>query len=403
MANNLGAGQGFSPELWSARVQILRKNNLVAGAICNTEERSTLTYGTRVHRPIPSQVFADTYTKGTAAVTQDISSSDQYLDVDQAKIIPIYLDDIDRIQNKYKTLDIFSERAAYELKNQIDFSVLSEGCSNAALGNTTAATFSPSNVSSYFSQAKADLFNNGVEETKPWYAVVDGDTVSTLEQFQMFNGFKNADDVIVNGYGISAYLGEYAGLQFFKSQNLPTSAVLTSSSTPSDGQTVTINGITFTAKTALTPLAGEFLIGGSADAARANLTALINDPLNRAVSTNYVALTNTALHPDAINVLKRNLVATNNNSADTLTLTAAGKMVLGTPTWTGATWGTQTMKMLVGQMGAIDLVMQEDVTAEFARMATNNLVGTKILTWDLYGKKMFDEGAQRSYALTVTK
>ena len=103
MANNLGAGQGFSPELWSARVQILRKNNLVAGAICNTEERSTLTYGTRVHRPIRSQVFAQPYTKGTQATTQDISSSDEYLDITQANIIPIYLDDIDRIQNTYKT------------------------------------------------------------------------------------------------------------------------------------------------------------------------------------------------------------------------------------------------------------------------------------------------------------
>ena len=401
MSNNLGAGQGFSPELWSARVQILRKNNLVAGAICNTEERSTLTYGTRVHRPIPSQVFAQPYTKGTQATTQDISSSDEYLDITQANIIPIYLDDIDRIQNTYKTMDIFSERAAYELRNQIDFTVLKEGTSNALLGNTAAATLSPSNVASYFSQAKADLFNNGVEETKPWYAVVDGDTVSTLEQFQMFNGFKNADDVIVNGYGISAYLGEYAGLQFFKSQNLPTSIVFTGGAQPSDGQVVKINGITFTAKTALTPLAGEFLIGGSEANALANLAALINDPFNTAVSSNYVALTNTAGQPDATNAKRRNLAAV--ATSTTMTVTAAGKMVIGTQTWGSSSWGTQTMGMLVGQMGAIDLVMQEDVSAEFARMAVNNLVGTKILTWDLYGKKMFNEGAQRTYTLTVTK
>ena len=403
MANNIGAGSGFTPELWSARVQVLLKNNLVAGAICNTEERANLSYGSRVHRPLPSQVYAQTYTKGTAATPQDISSSDEYLDVDIAKIVPIYLDDIDKIQNKYKTLDIFSERAAYELRNQIDFTVLAEGTSNAALGNSTNITLSTSNVTGSFSQAKADLFNNGTEETKPWYTVVDGDCVSTIEQFMTSNGFKVSDDVITNGYGIAAYLGEYLGLHFFKSQNLPSLVVQTSATQPSDGQVVIINGITFTAKTALTPLPGEFLIGGSADAARANLAALINDPFNVAASANYVALTNTAAQPDATNVKRRNLVAVNNNGADTLTLTAAGKMILGTSTWTGATFGTQTMKYLVGQMGGVDLVLQEDVTAEFARAAANFKVGTNILTWDLYGKKMFTEGKQRTYAMTVTK
>ena len=114
-----------------------------------------------------------------------------------------------------------------------------------------------------------------------------------------------------------------------------------------------------------------------------------------------MALTNTAVQPDATNVKRRNLAAV--ATSTTMTVTAAGKMVIGTQTWGSSSWGTQTMGMLVGQMGAIDLVMQEDVSAEFARMAVNNLVGTKILTWDLYGKKMFNEGAQRTYTLTVTK
>lgn len=403
MSNNIGPGSGFTPELWSARVQYLLKNSLVAGAICNTEERATLTYGSRVHRPLPSQLYAQTYVKGVSSTPQDISSADEFLDVDIAKIVPIYLDDIDKIQNKYKTLDIFSERAAYELRNQIDFTVLAEGGSNAALGNAVNITLSTANVTGSFSQAKADLFNNGTEETKPWYAVVDGDGVSTIEQFMTSNGFKVSDDVIDNGYGLAAYLGEYLGLHFFKSQNLPTSVVLSSASQPLDGEVVTINGITFTAKTALTPAAGEFLIGGSADAARANLTALINDPFNAAASVNYVALTNTAAQPDATNVKRRNLAAVNDNAANTLTLTGAGKIVLGTLTWLNATWGTQTMKYLVGQMGGIDLVLQEDVNAEFARAAANFKVGTNVLTWDLYGKKMFTEGKQRTYAMTVTK
>lgn len=411
MSNNLGFGSGFTKEVWDIRVQRLLKNNLVALAICSEELRAGLYNGFRTNRPIPSQLYAQTYVKGVSAVNQDISSSPEFLDVDTAKIVPFKLDDIDKIQTAYSTLDIFATRSAYELRNQIDFTVLAEGAANSALGNTINITLSTSNVSGSFSQAKADLFNNGVEEDMPWYTVMDGDSVSTIEQFRMANGFNTADEVIIKGYGLAAYLGEWEGLKCFKSQNLPTVAVLSSATQPNDGEVVKINGILFTAKTTLSvgpAVAGEFLIGGSADAARANLTALINDPFNALASTNYTALTNTALQPDATNVKRRNLVAVNDNTANTLTLTAAGKMVLpatvaGKTFWASATWGTQTMGMLVGQMGNIDLVLQKDVSSEFTRLGAIQQVGTQCMTWTLYGKKMFTEGKQRSYTMTVTK
>jgi len=47
---------------------------------------------------------------------------------------------------------------------------------------------------------------------------------------------------------------------------------------PTDGDTVTLNGVTFTFKTTLGSTAGNVLIGGSASAANTNLTALINAP-----------------------------------------------------------------------------------------------------------------------------
>ena len=47
---------------------------------------------------------------------------------------------------------------------------------------------------------------------------------------------------------------------------------------PTDGDTVTINGVTFTFKTTLGATAGNVLIGGSATNARANLAALIAAP-----------------------------------------------------------------------------------------------------------------------------
>lgn len=395
MSNNIGPDL-LSPKLWSARTQVLLKNTLVAGAICNTEERAGLTYGYRVSRPYTGDVYAVTYTKGTAPTFQDMTATEEYLTVDQAKIIPMYLDDIDKIQNKYNTLDIYSTRMAYQMRNQIDQKCLSE-ISNALLGNTTAITLDTSNAMATFSNAKAALFNNGVEDTKPWYAVVDGDTVATIEQTRGFNGFTVSDEALVNGYGVKNYVGDWVGLQMFKSQNLPTTLDIVFSDDPTTTHTLIINGVTFTFLASIGTTAGAVLIDGGSD-------------VDVTIGTNLVAAINgttpgTAYYPlagaDRAKLAAQGVTASYVAGTNTLTLTAAGKMVIGGTQTTGVV-GTQTMSLIVGQMGAIDLVLQKDVETEILRV-TDGRKGQNITTFDLYGTKMFREGAQRTYKLSVTK
>lgn len=395
MANNIGPDL-LSPQLWSARVQVLLKNTLVGAAIANTEERATLTYGYRVHRPYTGDFYAVTYTKGVAPTFQNLNATDEYLDVDQAKIIPVYLDDIDKIQNKYQTLDINSNRMAYQMRNQIDQAVLGN-VSSALLGNASAVALDTSNVFRYFSEAKASLFNNGVEDTKPWYTVVDGDTISVIEQTLGFNGFKVSDDVLVNGYGIKNYVGEWQGLQVFKSQNLPTSVSIVFSDDPTADTTLTINGVTFTFRAAVGVLPGNVLIdaGSSVDVTiGVNLVAAIN---NGTAGTVYIQLSDA----DRAKLASQGITASYVNGTNTLTITGYGKMVIGGNQDTG-TVGTQTMSLLVGQMGAIDLVLQKDVETEVLRV-TDGRKGYNITTFDLYGTKMFREGAQRTYKLSIIK
>lgn len=392
MANNIGPDL-LSQALWSARVQVLLKNTLVGAAIANTEERAGLTFGYRTHRPYTGDVYAVTYSKGVAPTFQDMTATDEYLDVDQAKIIPMYLDDIDKIQNKYQTLDIYSTRMAYQMRNQIDQKVL-EQVSNALLGNSTAITLDTSNCFKAFSNAKAELFNNGVEDTKPWYAVVDGDTISTIEQTFAFNGFKVSDDALVNGFGVKSYVGDWQGLQMYKSQNLPTALNIVWTN-PSDAQTFILNGVTFTFKSTIGTTAGNVLLDGSeVDTTMGSLVKAIN---GSAVGSDYVQLS----AADRAKLASSGVVAAYSTSTNTLTLTSHGKMVI-TGTLQTATLGTQTMSLIVGQMGAIDLVIQKEVETEILRV-TDGRKGQNITTFDLYGVKMFREGAQRTYKLSITK
>jgi hypothetical protein len=395
MANNIGPDL-LSPALWSARTQILLKKNLVGAAIANTEERAGLTYGYRVHRPYHGDVYAVTYTKGTVPTFQDMTATDEYLDVDQAKIIPVYLDDIDKIQNKYQTLDLYVNRMAYRMRDQIDQAVLAN-VTNAALYNSTAWSLSPTNVAQAFSEAKASLFNNGVEETKPWYAVVDGDTVSTIEQIFMFNGFKVSDDTLVNGYGTAAYLGEWQGLKMFKSQNLPSTVGITFSDDPTNATTLIINGVTFTFASSIGTSAGYVLIDGGSDVdvtIGTNLVAAIN---GTTPGTKYYPLSAS----DRAKLAAAGVQASYTAGSNLLTLTAYGKMVIG-GTYDTGTLGTQTMSLIVGQMGAIDLVIQKEVETEILRV-TDGRKGYNMTTFDLFGTKMFNEGAQRTYKMTINK
>lgn len=395
MANNIGPDL-LSPALWSARVQVLLKNTLVGAAIANTEERAGLTYGYRTHRPYTGDVYAVTYTKGTAPTFQDMTATDEYLDVDQAKIIPMYLDDIDKIQNKYQTLDIYSLRMAYQMRNQIDQKVLSE-VSNALLGNSTGVGLDTTNVFKYFSEAKAALFNNGVEDTKPWYAVVDGDTVSTIEQTFAFNGFKVSDDALVNGYGAKSYVGDWQGLKMFKSQNLPTTVDIVFSDDPTTTHTLIINGVTFTFIATLGVVAGQVLIDAGSDVdvtIGTNLVAAINGTTPGSIYYPLSAANRAKLAAQGV-------TASYAAGSNTLTLTAYGKMTIAGTQTTGVV-GTQTMSVLIGQMGAIDLVLQKEVETEILRV-TDGRKGQNITTFDLYGTKMFREGAQRTYKLKINK
>ena len=395
MSNNIGPDL-LSPALWSARVQVLLKNHLVAGAIANTEERAGLTYGYRVHRIYTGDVYAVTYTKATAPTFQDMTATDEYLDVDQAKIIPMYLDDIDKIQNKYQTLDIYSLRMAYQMRNQIDQKVLSE-VSNALLGNTTAVTLDTTNVFKYFSEAKASLFNNGVEDTKPWYTVIDADTASLIEQTFAFNGFKVSDDALVNGYGVKEYVGDWQGLQVFKSQNLPTSVSIVYSDDPTNTTTLILNGVTFIFSAAIGTTAGAVLIDAGSDVdvtIGTNLVAAIN---GTTPGTKYYPLA----AADRAKLAAQGVSASYVAGSNTLTITSFGKMVLG-GTEDNATVGTQTMSLIIGQLGAIDLVLQKEVETEILRV-TDGRRGQNITTFDLYGTKMFREGAQRTYKLSINK
>lgn len=368
---------------------------LVAKEIASFEEQSGLSFGDTAHRPASSDLSVNNYTKGTAVTLQDINSSDETLTINQSKEISFYVDAIDKKQMKYDAEVTYSQKAAYELSNDMDMNLLKE-TTNASfymdagdVGGSagTAITVSASNATQVFSTLKALMQTQNIESYDPRCVVVTPLIASQIEQSVVTNGFNTADTALRNGYA-----GDFLGLKVYVSNNVLHSNVLTTSAIMVAAETVTIGGVVLTAKASgAAATAGDFSIGANQTACLTNLAALINNYNGTAGSTS------TFIELSAANraIFKRlNITAT--VVAGTIVITTNGKTSYAKAS-TVSTWGTQQANLLACKKGAIDMVIQMNPEVQRNKVADKS--GYNYIILDLYGIKTFQEGKDRMYSV----
>lgn len=383
MANDVAA---FVPELWSARHQRLKKASLVGLAISSFEEEKTLKFGTRTHRPTSPDFVVDNYTKYVDAESQSVTTGDEYLDIDQQKVVSWDLEMIDIKQSKYDLEMTTFDRASFQIRNAMDASRLREVLNasyDADAEQTggsagTPATITAANVAQFISNAKAILRAGRVEDDKEWYVVATPELVAAMEQAMITNGFVEADKALVNGYK-----GKFAGLRVYESTNVLHSQTYTLS-TVVNTNTITIAGVTFNFATVATN-AGDVDLGASDTDAAANFVLAFNGT-GTPWATTYIELS------AANRKIIKGLNAVASSAAGVITIYFAGKVVTsksGAP----ITLGTMIANCEMGRIGAVDMVIQID--NEFQKNKVQRQTGYTYLLVDVWGKKTFTEGAQR--------
>jgi len=128
MSNSLSAAK---PYIWGKKMQSFRQKKQVAIAVANSELRDDLKMGVRAYKPYPNYLTDAAYTKGTDVSPQDINVTEEYLEVDTARTVPFYYDDLDRVQDKWDQDTIHANAAMQILNNKIDGSLQAQ-YSNAA-------------------------------------------------------------------------------------------------------------------------------------------------------------------------------------------------------------------------------------------------------------------------------
>lgn len=382
----------FNPAFWETEMQSVFNKENVAIALANTQLHEILNQGDTWHRPSVAYPRARTYTKGTDITVDDLTATDEIGIVNTAKVVPFYVDDLDRIQNKWDAAAKFAAIAQRLLNNVLDQLVAAE-VSNAGnivdagdVGGAagSGASLSVSTISQLFTAASRKLDSENVAQGQR-FALIGPRILEILRLYLAGRDTGQGDIVGMNGKVMERF-----GFQIFYSNNLRYTATLTIATTPIDGDTVSVGGVTFTFKTTLGATAGNVLIGGSADAARLNLINAINDNGSGTEGTDFKRIT----ADNREKLEKAGIVATDNPASDTMTIVAYGDIVVAeTLTAGGDVWSAQLQHALFGELGFTDLVVQKKPNVEF-RLAEKRL-GRFVYPWMLYGIKTFTQEKKR--------
>jgi len=213
-----------------------------------------------------------------------------------------------------------------------------------------------------------------------------------LEALQLYVGARETgfgDTVTDNGKVATRF-----GFGLRLSNNLYYTATLTTSVIPVAGNTVTVNGVVFTARASGAATgAGGFSIGANAAAATVNLVAAINGTGTPGVAT-YIDLSD----EDRQLLDAAGIVATD-NTTDIGIIGFGDIVVAETITDAADVWSAQYQYALSGIVGSIDLVTQVSPNVVF-RDAQLRL-GKYVHPWMLFGTKVFKRMEKNLVAIKI--
>jgi hypothetical protein len=219
------ATTNFVPDIWSARILTALSRKAVAGGIVNRDYEGDVK---RSGDSVKITSFVDptigSYTVHTDITVEDIDDATRSLLIDQQKYFAFELDDVERAQvvNAGAAMAEVTKRAAYGLANTLD----------AFLLTTLAAGASASAPDNQVAEATISTVTDAYVALVDWGVLLDNADTPEDERFVVvtpaFYGKLLKDDRFVKaGDAQSAatrengYVGQAAGFNIYKSNNLP--------------------------------------------------------------------------------------------------------------------------------------------------------------------------------------
>lgn len=358
-------------------------------SLASFEEQATLKDGQKVDRPYRSDIVVENYTKGTALSAQDLTATSDQLTVDVIKAALLYVDNVDKIQNKYSAANAWIDEAAKRLSNALDARFLYEAFSAADtiddgdIGGTAGngIAVATTNILDVFGAINLKLDVQNVEEEQRFFAI-SPHFFRTLWAY-----IAGKTTMLGDRTGQNGNIGTFAGLKLFKTNNLTGSARWTPANDPSNGDTITINAVTFNFVTTIGTTAGNVLTGAGTTADTIdNLVTLINAPGTTTATGVALSTANQRIVQSWVAVDGTTYLEVRAMGASYLTVTGSDSNDVWTTT-------AQLQNMLAGRIGSIDAVVQKQPSVESASTVSAGKSGMNYLPMTLAGFHTFNQGA----------
>lgn len=389
--------------VFSKEYQMSHFREPVYQILADTRLESDLVKGQTISRSYASDVTVNDMGADGSYSTQAITDTAETLTINKEKESSIYIKKLDELQAHLPLKVKYGRKLANALINQIDGDVLlaayqgagttmDDGTFAGTAGNGFTAT--ASNIATVFVTAKQKLtlknvmynkrFQGGMKLEVPEgmpIAVISSEMLSYIELYLGGKDTLLGDQVSRNGYA-----GYFMGFELFVSNALAWTGSLNLATQPTDGDTVTINGVVFTFKTTLGSTAGNVLIGASAATANTNLVALLNAPAT--TTAQGVALT------AANQALVKNITGTAGATSSTFVASGWGTVVVAETLTAAAdiwTLAKQVIHPLFALSKSLSLVVQKEPSLE--ENFVLGKIGRDYIAWVVYGIKVFVDQA----------
>ena len=336
----------------------------VSDPVTNSRFESKLTYGQTVTRfTLKDNVrIRDVQNDYDDREIDNLEDGEEMLTINKQKSANFRISRKDRVQNgPLSAAAVQGGRVAKKMAICVDADVFSQvpeayttfdnGDLTGLGSNGTPIVLSDANLYSVLTKLRAKLRRNniGLEGT---LFVMDSFATAVVEANRLGKQIDSAETTFRNGFA-----GKVLSSGWYISENLTGEAVISASANPANGDTVVIEGITFTIAAAPAAGSNEVLRGASTQATLENIAAELNVPTNM----------------DADDQIKLE---------DALQITAT---VVGT----GA---AATLHAYFGKGSTIDLVMQDKLSmfeTQEPRKPVKNY-----LTEYIYGYDTFEDSKQ---------
>lgn len=328
------------------------------------------------------------YTKNTDITVSDTDTDAESLTINQTPLVPFGIDEVELLEIDYSLLDTLATRAAQQIREDMDGNFFNEVL-NADLTNSSPVTLtawaSQNSVATY-SNAVAELVNNGVDKTK-LVSVIDPMSLATIGNAAIGNTFNEADVSFRRGF-----TGQrFAGTMVNESTLLTATTDLQLATNPTANDTVTINGVVFTF-VASPSNPGDVDIGANAAGSVANLVAAINGAAG--AGTTYIEVST-----NNRNRKLAGITATDNTTSIGIVSKRGYRPMTSSLTAAADNFDQIVINNVIMEKGAIAMAIQKGIN-----MVTRDKplqIGTNFFTWARYGLKTFQEGKERMYRLQI--